>query len=45
MVEGATMEPEEARRRMASIRAAVRANDVSHWAQAFLSRLDRALAA
>ena len=29
---------------MASIRAAVRANDVTHWAQVFLSRLDPALA-
>ena len=30
----------EARRRMAAIRATVTANDVSHWAQAFLARLD-----
>jgi trehalose 6-phosphate synthase len=45
MVEAATMDVEEARRRMASIRAVVRANDVSHWAHAFLSRLDPALAA
>jgi trehalose-6-phosphate synthase len=45
MVEASTMDVEEARRRMASIRAAVRANDVTHWAQGFLSRLDPALAA
>jgi trehalose 6-phosphate synthase len=45
MVEASTMDTEEARRRMASIRAAVRANDVTHWAQGFLSRLDPALAA
>ena len=45
MVEAATMDVEEARRRMASIRAVVQANDVAHWAQGFLSRLDPALAA
>ena len=45
MVEASTMDAEEARRRMASIRAVVRANDVSHWAHGFLSRLDPALAA
>jgi trehalose 6-phosphate synthase len=40
MVEAATMDPAEARRRMAAIRATVTANDVSHWAQTFLGRLD-----
>ncbi len=45
MVDAATMDPEEARRRMASIRAVVRANDVGRWAQGFLGRLDPALAA
>ena len=45
MVDAASMDPEEARRRMAAIRKVVTANDVSHWAQGFLSRLDSALAA
>ena len=45
MVDAATMDVEEARRRMASIRAVVRANDVARWAQGFLGRLDPALAA
>ena len=45
MVTAATMDLGEARRRMASIRAAVRSNDVHHWAQMVLSRLDPALAA
>ena len=45
MVEAASMDPDEARVRMASIRAVVRANDVTHWAHVFLSRLDPALAA
>jgi trehalose-6-phosphate synthase len=45
MLEAASMGTEEARARMASIREAVRANDVHHWASGFLSRLDPALAA
>jgi trehalose 6-phosphate synthase len=45
MVEAASMEHDEARRRMASIRRALKSNDVNHWAQGFLSRLDPALAA
>jgi len=45
MVDAATMDPDEARRRMASIRRALKANDVHHWANGFLSRLDPALAA
>jgi trehalose 6-phosphate synthase len=45
MLEAASMDPVEARARMASIRQAVRANDVTHWAHMFLSRLDPALAA
>ena len=45
MLEAASMDPVEARARMASIREAVRANDVTHWAHVFLSRLDPALAA
>jgi trehalose-6-phosphate synthase len=39
------MAPAEARARMAAIRQAVKANDVTHWAHGFLSRLDPALAA
>jgi trehalose-6-phosphate synthase len=45
MLEAASMGTDEARARMASIRQAVRANDVNHWASVFLSRLDPALAA
>ena len=45
MVEAASMDPDEARGRMAAIRQVVPANDVTHWAEGFLSRLDPALAA
>ena len=45
MVDAASMDPHEAQRRMAAIRAVIRANDVDHWARTFLSRLDPALAA
>jgi trehalose 6-phosphate synthase len=45
MVDAAAMDTDEARRRMASIRKVVAGNDVTHWAQGFLSRLDPALAA
>ena len=45
MLEAASMDPVEARARMASIREVVRGNDVTHWAHLFLSRLDPALAA
>jgi trehalose-6-phosphate synthase len=44
MVEAATMDPEEARRRMSSIRAVVESNDVHRWAQDFLARVSPALA-
>ena len=45
MVDAASMDPHEAQRRMAAIRAVIKANDVDHWARTFLSRLDPALAA
>ena len=45
MVEAASMDPEEARRRMASIRGVVRGNDVARWAAGFLGRLEPVLAA
>ncbi|HEY8094064.1 MAG TPA: trehalose-6-phosphate synthase [Acidimicrobiales bacterium] len=45
MVDAASMDPEEARRRMAAIRKVVTGHDVSHWAQGFLSRLEPSLAA
>ena len=45
MVDAASMDPAEARRRMAAIREVVTRNDVGHWARGFLSRLDPALAA
>ncbi len=45
MVEAATMDAGEARRRMASIRKALKENDVNDWAAGFLARLDPALAA
>jgi trehalose 6-phosphate synthase len=45
MVDAASMDPHEAQRRMAAIRAVIKANDVDHWARTFLGRLDPALAA
>jgi trehalose 6-phosphate synthase len=44
MVEAATMDTDEARRRMASIRAVVKSNDVHRWAQQFLARVSPSLA-
>jgi trehalose 6-phosphate synthase len=45
MVDAVAMDPEEARARMAAIRKVVTGNDVGHWAEGFLSRLEPSLAA
>ncbi len=39
IVRAATISPQEARRRMRSMRRRVRENDVAHWAQTFLAAL------
>jgi trehalose 6-phosphate synthase len=44
MIEAATMDPVEARKRMVAIRAVVKGNDVHHWAEAFLARLSSSIA-